>query len=463
MRANDGDELPKINKPDYDDIVFNHDPMKQKMLDAYAIVREFASEQECLVYGGVAIDYALRLKGSHIYGETEPEKVPDLDVLSPDNVNVAYMLTRLLYDKGFTYSRAITGIFATTMKVDIGDNHFIIDISYCDKKVFDAIPTLVYKGIKVVHPTWQRVDLHGALSFPFDNPPTEAIFNRWIKDIQRLQLIDEHYPIVPDNDSPVIMNKYKIKTNIMKRLGSCALGGFLAYSIYYTIYKIGRVTVDPAVVASMVTHTKSPGDGESLLEFAGPTFTSNIVDYITTLEEKVDKLAKTGKMYRALGNLIPKRVEFTEFSLVNTIYFIGPRMLGVKSVDLSLLGSSTETKKIRVVSVQYLLRSFLVRATLDAKNKNMYYKFYNSLMRMANTIDNEHAHIFYPSIDVMGDENKSIAAIVSENNIDHVVNGATVIQKAPGYRPHNEHGAPKEPPIYIYNSVLYEEDGAEIN
>lgn len=47
---------------------------------ALEVVREFIIKKKLILYGGIAIDYALHLKGSSIYPEGER---PDFDMFSP--------------------------------------------------------------------------------------------------------------------------------------------------------------------------------------------------------------------------------------------------------------------------------------------------------------------------------------------------------------------------------------------
>ena len=54
---------------------------------ALDIVKKFIVDRKLILFGGLAIDYALRLKGDKIYSDT---KRPDLDFLSPRNVDDAF-------------------------------------------------------------------------------------------------------------------------------------------------------------------------------------------------------------------------------------------------------------------------------------------------------------------------------------------------------------------------------------
>lgn len=162
------------------------------MIDrALDIVRRFIIDRGLILFGGLAIDYALRLKGSRIYPDDER---PDFDFLSPNSVNDAYDLADMLVKRGFEAVGAIRGIHVQTMKVRT-NFIWVADIGFAPKEVFNRIPTLEWRGMRIVHPDYQRMDQHLAFCFPFNGPPREDVFHRWRKDLKRFNLYDDHYPI----------------------------------------------------------------------------------------------------------------------------------------------------------------------------------------------------------------------------------------------------------------------------
>ena len=77
---------------------------------ALKIVREFIVERQLILYGGQAIDYSLRLKGSGIYPE---HQTPDFDFFSPRSVDDAYDLAERFNKEGFLIKgKIITSIGA---------------------------------------------------------------------------------------------------------------------------------------------------------------------------------------------------------------------------------------------------------------------------------------------------------------------------------------------------------------
>lgn len=195
--------LANLSK-DYDMISIKRDAMFHDLVRATEIVREFVIKHGLIIYGGTAIDMALRLRGDKIYPD-EMLQVPDLDFFSPDSVRHSYELADILFKAGFEETRSINAIHFTARKVDIGDGHYVADIAYIPREIFDTLPALVYRGMKIIHPMFQRIDMHSAFSQPYDNPPQEVVCHRWRKDFKRFWQLEKAYPVaefIADMDLP---------------------------------------------------------------------------------------------------------------------------------------------------------------------------------------------------------------------------------------------------------------------
>ena len=91
--ASELDALIAGRAADLEVVSQHHDadgPMQDRALE---IVRKFAIDRRLVLYGGLSIDYSLRLKGRGIYPES---KRPDFDMYSPRSVDDAYDLADLL-------------------------------------------------------------------------------------------------------------------------------------------------------------------------------------------------------------------------------------------------------------------------------------------------------------------------------------------------------------------------------
>lgn len=201
-------------------------PMVDRALE---IVKKFIVERRLLIFGGLAIDYALRLKGKSIYPD---DQRPDFDFLSPNSVDDAYDLADILYKAGFSGVGVVRGIHVQTMRVKV-DFVWVADIGYVPAEVYKRIAHLDYMDMKIVHPDFQRMDMHLAFCFPFNNPPGENVFYRWRKDLKRFNMLEAQYPIEAAGSAATPV---KVDTSVTEHIDKekFAFNGFTAYAMLST-------------------------------------------------------------------------------------------------------------------------------------------------------------------------------------------------------------------------------------
>lgn len=159
---------------------------------ALEVVRDFIAERQLILYGGQAIDFALRAAGAEpIYPDTER---PDYDFYSPQHYKDAYELGKRLVRQSFPGVSVINAVHPQTMRVRVNFT-FVADISYLPPSVFSRLPKVMYKGLPVVHPDFQRCDMHLDQSNPLKTPGMEEIFSRGKKTAKRLRMFDKAYPV----------------------------------------------------------------------------------------------------------------------------------------------------------------------------------------------------------------------------------------------------------------------------
>jgi hypothetical protein len=129
----------------------------------------------------------------------------------------------------------------TTMRVRV-DFIEVADITYMPASILESIPTLQYRGIRFVHPHFQFIDQHRALSTLYENPPRETINNRFTKDIKRYDMLYEHYPlrlINVKNEQVTLGRRCRAPLATFR---DTAIGGFaaLAYWLRYDDRHLAR-------------------------------------------------------------------------------------------------------------------------------------------------------------------------------------------------------------------------------
>ncbi len=401
-------------KKEYEQLVNTYDPIYKDMLIGIEHVKEFIIINKLVLYGGSCIDYALRLRGDKIYPD---DLIPDLDFYSPDNVKHAYQLADILYHLGYKEARAINASHIGSMRVDIVDNHWLADISYRPKEIFDKLPYLEYNGMRLLHPTYQRIDIHSSLSFPYDDAPKEVIFNRWSKDIKRFNKLDEHYPIIVDKEG------LKLRpTTISYNLRS-VLHGFAAYAAIYSEYAKSTKSKNSNIIPASFKYDPS-----------GSQITFDTIDQTLELVNfDIDKAATAHNLtdirkYESYANLMPERLECIIDKIQKIIiYSSRHKLLGVNSV-------SVNTKTLRIVNIQYLMKHFLSMHFMTvSKLSTTYLMYYKSLLEMIH--EQPELEILQPSITVYGNDNVSLSREVALNRLYHELDDIPLYETPRNYYP----------------------------
>lgn len=168
----------------------------EKALD---MVKDFIIRKKRIVYGGMCLDLALKMSGHPgIYSENT---LPDYDFLTPDFYNESNELADILHKAGLPNVSAINAAHFSSRRVRVNFVS-VADLSYVPINIYEKLPTLVvsktikdYAGLTILHPNFQRNDMHRAFNGPFANPPMEVVLHRLEKDQKRFRLIDAQYPI----------------------------------------------------------------------------------------------------------------------------------------------------------------------------------------------------------------------------------------------------------------------------
>lgn len=378
------DSMVKVEQKSklYENIGSKMDPHYNSALQAIPIIKKFIVSRGLIVYGGTAIDYALRLHGDNIYPD-ELLDIPDLDFYSPDSTKDAYDLADILYKCGYTSARTIAATYVITMRVDIIDNHFLADISYVPPKLFEKLPYIEYDGIKIIDPVFQKIDMHSSLTFPFDNPPREVIFARWRKDIKRYNKLHKYYP-TPDPEGKIL----KLSECKVEFKQGAVLSGFAAYG---AIYRTLKIVIENAKKVGVIVDLKERENvfkiSDNILTFS--TLDENFDLVSKDLDESADLWEiKSVTRYSPYINIMRERIEGTivgkniKSNLGNKV---NVRVISTSDSLVSIHRIEIDKKLVTIVSIQFLLMYFLVQAHIaTGDKKKTFYSYYEDLLNMIN-------------------------------------------------------------------------------
>lgn len=183
----------EINKKYYENLLITHNPDSQTLLKGLEIVKKYIIREKLILTGGMAIDFALRLHKKKLYDD---DAIPDYDFITPHHWIDAYEIAQWLSRTGFKDISVINAMHPTTIKVRL---NFIgiADVTYNPENVFNNIPRMEYHGFSFVHPHYQFIDQHRALSMGYEKLEMgwPVAPDRWKKDMTRYDLLWAEYPL----------------------------------------------------------------------------------------------------------------------------------------------------------------------------------------------------------------------------------------------------------------------------
>lgn len=392
----------------YADIILKRSNDYDIVTSALNVIKQYILKNGRTLVGGIAIDYALKLKSQKgIYGINA---LPDYDIISDMHYQDAYAIATLLSRKGFTGISVINALHPSTMKVRINFKE-LIDITYMPTNILNNIPTLNYHGFVIVHPHYQYIDQHRSFSYPYENEPRETIFSRPLKDMTRYDLLYNVYPmrIINVADTKLILKEFKIPMDIIEN--QC-IGGFvaLAYWIseakqlgYRTNYNLGTIDFKSDNISGTMP------------------LLPKVVIYTNVIKNIYDKIDnKYAKFYTRILDKVPRRIEYQNIQ----IYDLDQKIAAHK---ITKHGKAIHICNLQAIMMNLLLNYILLQNIPDSKRDFAYYAGYMicrdiitwaSKLYYSNNINKEKLQRFFPTSEIYGKRNLCDSYIVSKHNFD---------------------------------------------
>lgn len=225
-QINENSNKLEIDDMYYKNILIKYDENGEVLLKALDIVKEYIIREKLIIVGGMAIDFALRLKGSQLYSNDE---IPDYDFITPHHWIDAYNIGQLLKNAGIKDLSIINAQHPTTMRVRILSTS-VADSTYVPEKIFKEIPRLNYHGFEFVHPYYQYIDQHRSLANCWENIDMDrpVILNRGFKDMKRYDMLWEKYPLKWEEKEIPIIQLDNEKVLPLEIIEDQCISGFLA-------------------------------------------------------------------------------------------------------------------------------------------------------------------------------------------------------------------------------------------
>lgn len=441
----------------YEFLVFRRNICKNELLKALDVVKNYIIKKKLILTGGMAIDLALRKKGSKLYDE---DVLPDYDFYSPDFQNDAYAIGKKLCLLGLTNISIINAAHSTTMRVRVNYEP-VADITYIPPNIYKKIPVIKNKdGIIYEHPHYKMINIHTALSYPYANSPFDVILQRFDKDMKRFDILYELYPVDKLNSvKKMSLIKIKIPKQILK--DEC-VSGFAA------LYYWNNIIKTPELWKKDI-EAEIPHDANISLLSDNPEKLRNKIKTI------IDKNI-ISQNYNALLDNVPQRMLIT-ISKSGGIF-------KDKNFDLldnrGKLTTATKVDDFWVANLQFIMSQFLIKYILYDLPKNKkskyiwgYQQCYNLFKKVAEKYTEKKDHVnpivkhILPTYEVYGSSNINRSNIVLEHKILEKI-GERTLSKFPE-RPIQENPTLKDKCVIrpvvkkfqIDKSWLFEIDGSK--
>lgn len=437
----------------YEGIVIQHNPQLSQVIASIPIVKEFIRKRGLIIYGGTAIDYALRLKGDYIYPDSALE-IPDLDFYSPAHVEDTYDLVDILYKLGHTEAAGFRAMYVLAMRIDIGGKNIVADIGYVPKDVFEHIPTVLYEGMKVMHPHYQMIDVHSSLSFPYDEAPMmrESLFNRWKKDITRYNKLYSYYPLEPP-DNVIESTEIAVDTALAQNV----FAGYTAYALVYerALQLVAEANME---MPSDIIEARCRLGAEGL-------FVYTIGAQFELIHTNIDAFAKQFipntkyDKYTPYKDILPSHIRTTIKSPLDKGISINLRVWGTENRLVGVSSVRLGGRKLRCVCIHHIMMMMLARYhTLEGAQSATAVAYYLSCKKLIEVAEkaivaitkSKHSAMvelaeklpFFPSIHTYGGANYSDATDYSRRRADEVIDGIPAPPTPTRYEPQKGRARP---------------------
>jgi hypothetical protein len=407
----------EIDEDYYENLIIKKSHNYDDIIKALDLVKKYIIKENKIITGGMAIDYALKLKGENgIYGD---DVLPDYDFFSEKHYYDAYKIAELLKKNNFENISVINAMHPSTMRVRI-DFIVVADITFIHNKILSKFPTLKYKNIHFIHPHVQMIDQHRSLSFPYENVPWETIKSaRPRKDMKRYDLLYNLYPL---RLLAVKKQKEEFKIIEFKKsiLENQCITGFFALN--YWIKKAKKLGYKTSINFGDIKFKKD------IIEFKFPADSYGLTIYSDNIKDlylkiKNEQKIKNEEFYEQFLDKLPKKIILdNEWELLKN----DEKVAAHKEID-----------NIYIANIQNIMMYLLIQYILLRKINNVKtgYSFYIGYLECRNLIkwasnryynidkknikkENEQFKKFLPTAEYYGSKNLNKSYITSKHRFD---------------------------------------------
>lgn len=369
---------------DPDIIMYQLNYYKPLIDRAMKLTEDYVSKHKLVLTGGMAIDLALRMKGSSIYSE---DVLPDYDIISDKNLEHANALAGILCKEGLPDINVIGAVHITTVRVRI-KRIVLLDATYVPTSCFNKIPYLDANHLRIIHPHYQFIDQRRSLGLLLEDTGLSLnVFNRLEKDIARNNLLRSLYPISSKPTKPS-MRTIGIPLDLIK-MDESKLDQIDDEAFTYT----GNVCISGYVGMIIMMGLGSGGDTWTLSKSSLTVSIPNEIpiQLLTCKMENLKSYTKGMDTYRPLTNIKPMSISNGDYGFADTY---GSR-ISCNIIELS------KGVSVCIASVDYLLMELLRdRIYVSDEPFSTYYVQFVAMVDKFRSQDSD--AIWWPSLNSYG-------------------------------------------------------------
>jgi ASC-1-like (ASCH) protein len=214
------------------------EPTLEERKKIQKIIKDFCVEKKRKLYGGFAWNLLILNKNPEDKIYVDDNKIPDIDMYSPDPIGDWYLICNLLHKNGFQYVLGEEAQHQETYSVKVNRVVFC-DISYVPKNIYNKMPFIEINGLYCIHPNFATIDYFRMSSDPLISYWRFFDCGEDLKGFKRYYKLQKNYPL-PYNDKPLNMfkptksvsNALEIIFKYMINKKSIIVNGFYAYNYF---------------------------------------------------------------------------------------------------------------------------------------------------------------------------------------------------------------------------------------
>jgi hypothetical protein len=416
------------------------EPSQDERLKAHNIIKDFCKENKRKLYGGFALHLLLLDKNASekIYKD---DKIPDIDIYSPEPLSDMYKICNAIFQSGITCVMGQEALHPETYTIKIY-NETICDLTYVPKNIYNSMQYIYVKdaGLHCIHSNFMTIDYLRMLSNPIDSYWRLLDENEDLKAFKRLTLLQKYCPLpVITNDFP----PYFLERNVSDLVRT--VHGFL-------LNKETTVTIGLYVYNYFCRLTGYTPINIPYYEFISCNYKQDTLDLIEKLKLVNQNITVTE--YSPFFQYLDYNTEIhLGGSLICRIYGNNKKCIPYQDIKTDASGNKIRIGSFTVVTLYYLINAQRARVNKNDVMKDESYRALSHSIQMRNIFFAKEKCNFLSDTPFRDFVMETVGEEITSDKLMRMRIEKRKIQKKPlvhRYVPSDEYR--EEVPVYIFSN-----------